>query len=118
MNKRLFIGNLSFGITEEQLREAFAAYNATGATIPTRWSRSFSKADKPKGYGFVELPANQVEAAIAGMQGHVLDGRAIDVSEAKPRPEPVRPEGRYGDRGGFGDRGGYRGGGGGGGRRW
>lgn len=107
---RLFVGNLSFGISEAQLQEAFAGYGASGATVPTRWSRSNLKADRPKGFGFVDVPRPQAAAAIAGMQGTVLDGRVIDVSEARPRPELPRFGRRY-DEGGYGGGGGYR-------RRW
>ena len=107
MTTRLFIGNLSFNVTEEQLQQAFAPYEAVSATIPTRWSRSNQKADRPKGFGYVEVPERQAAAAIAAMQGYVLDGRAIDVSEARPRPElPRFDRPRY-------EGGGYRGGGGG-----
>lgn len=118
LNKRLFIGNLSFDVSETQLRDAFAQYGATAATIPNRWSRSDAKADRPKGFGYVDVPEALAAAAIAGMQGSVLDGRAIDVHEAKPRPDLQlfggrRPEGRGYGGGGYG---GDRGGGGGGGR--
>ena len=113
MSRRLFVGNLSFDVTEEQLQAAFAPYGATGATIPTRWSRSAQRADRPKGFGYVDVAAPQVQAAISAMQGQMLNGRAIDVSEARPRPELRRF-----DEGGFAQYGrgyGYRGGGGGGG---
>jgi RNA recognition motif-containing protein len=110
MTRRLFVGNLSFDVTEEQLRTAFAAYGSSEATIPTRWSRSSAKADKPKGFGFVDVEADRLEAAIRGMQGHVLNGRPIDVSEAKPRPELYRFYERSFERRSYGPRGGGGGG--------
>jgi hypothetical protein len=110
MSKRLFVGNLSFDISEEELRNAFAAWGATGATIP------MNQSGRPKGFGYVDVAAEQAQEAIAAMQGKDLGGRELDIKEAKPRPElntwGSRPPGGYGGRG----RGGY--GGGGGGRRW
>ena len=108
MTRRLFIGNLSFGVSEAQLQAAFAPYGATAAMIPTRWSRSTTKADRPKGFGFVDVAAQQMETAIAAMTGHVLDGRANEVTEAKPRPELFRFEERRYEGRGYGG-GGYRG---------
>lgn len=121
MNKRLFVGNLSFDISETALQEAFAAYGSTGATIPTNDN------GRPKGFGFVDVAADQMEAAINGMNGKELGGREIAVSEAKPRPEVGQWGGGGGGRGGYGGNrggggGGYGGnrggGGGGGGSRW
>lgn len=121
MSKRLFVGNLSFDISEEQLVEHFAPYGATGATIPT------NESGRPKGFGFVDIPAEQMDAAIAGMDGKDLAGRAIAVNEAKPRPQTGGGGGGRGGYGGGGGGGGYGGGGrgggggdrgGGGGERW
>ena len=105
MSKRLFVGNLSFDVSETELQEAFAPYGATGATIPT------NDTGRPKGFGFVDVADDQAEAAIGAMDGKDLRGRAIAVNEAKPRPE-VSHWGNTG-RGGGGGRGGYGGGGGG-----
>jgi nucleolin len=111
MSKRLFVGNLSFDVSEEELRNAFAAWGATGATIP------MNQSGRPKGFGYVDVAAEQAQAAIAAMQGQELGGRALDVSEAKPKPElntwGSRPPG-----GGYGYRGRGGQGGPGGGRRW
>lgn len=117
MSKRLFVGNLSFDVSEDELRQAFEPYGATVAEIPGRNSGR-------KGFGFVEVADDQARTAIEEMTGKDLAGRAIDVTEAKPRVMPDTGGGRgYGGRGGYnrdrggygGDRGGYGGGGGG---RW
>jgi cold-inducible RNA-binding protein len=123
MSKRLFVGNLSFDVTEEELQTAFSAYGATAATIPTNDN------GRPKGFGFVDVAADQASAAISAMNGKELHGRAIAVDEAKPRPElntygsrtGTYGGGRGGYGGGGGRGGGYGGGGGGrsgGGGRW
>jgi cold-inducible RNA-binding protein len=107
LSKRLFIGNLSFNVTEDELRQQFEPYGVTDASIP-------GAAGGRKGFGFVDVAPDRAVAAISEMSGKELDGRAIDVKEAKPKVVPDE-----GGRGGFrgGGRGGY-GGHGGGGRRW
>lgn len=125
MSKRLFVGNLSFDVSEPELQELFAAYGCSGATVPTTAS------GRPKGFGFVDVAPDKVAAAVADMHGKELQGRNLAVAEAKPRPEVSHwgnSSGRtYGGGGrGFGGPGGGGGGGGrgpgggggGGGRRW
>ena len=80
MSKRLFIGNLSFNVSEEELLTEFAPYGASEVAIPT------SETGRPKGFGFVTVEDDQAEAAIAAMDGRELKGRQIAVSEARPRP--------------------------------
>lgn len=101
MSKRLFVGNLSYNISEQELQEAFAPYGSTGATIPVK------EDGRPKGFGFVDVADDQCDAAIQAWDGKELAGRVIAVDQAKPRPEG-------GGRGGYGGRrdGGYGGGGG------
>ena len=100
----IYVGNLSYDTTAEQLRTAFSAYGEIDSV------RMVTDRDtgRPKGFGFVEMSNNaQAQAAIDGLNGKELDGRQIKVNEARPREEG-------GSRGG-----GYRSGGGGGGRgRW
>lgn len=112
MSKRLFVGNLSFDVSETELQEAFAPYGSTSATIPTNDS------GRPKGFGFVDVDANQMDAAIAAWDGKELRGRTVAVNEAKPRPQVQTWGNSGGNRGGGygGGRGGYGGGGGGRGR--
>lgn len=106
MSKRLFVGNLSYDTSEQDLQGAFAPYGATSATIPTDYD------GRGKGFGFVDVSEDQMNAAISAMNGKEVQGRALNVNEARPRPE------RSGGGGG-----GYSGGGGGrgdsgGGGRW
>src|SRR3569833_235980 len=105
MSKRLFVGNLSFDVSETELQEVFAQYGSTGATIPT------TDSGRPKGFGFVDVPSEHVEAAISAMKGRDLHGRSIDVDVAKPRPEVSHwgnSGGRQGGGRGYGGRGGGR----------
>ena len=108
-SSKLYVGNLSFKITEAELAEAFGAYGTvTRATLVT--DRETGRA---RGFAFVEMgSAAEAQAAIDGLDGKSLDGRQIQVNVARPR------EDRGG--GGGGGRGGSGGGGGGGGRqsRW
>ena len=105
---KIYVGNLSFNTDGEGLRAAFSEFGeVTSADVVAD-----RETGKSRGFGFVEMP-NQAaaEAAIKALNGKELDGRTLNVNEARPKPE------RGGDRG---DRGGGRGGygGGGGGRRW
>jgi RNA recognition motif-containing protein len=109
----IYVGNLSFNATEEDLKTAFSAFGAVASSsiIKDKFS------GESRGFGFVEMP-NQAEAqaAIDGLNGQDLNGRALNVNEAKPRTEGGHGGG--GGRGGFGGgrggSGGSRGGGGGG----
>jgi len=108
----IFVGNLSRDANEDDVRQAFQAFGqvATVNIIMDKFTR------EPKGFGFVEMPAKtEAEAAIAGLNGKELKGRALTVNEARPREE--RSGGGFGGRksGGFG---GNKGGGGGGRRSW
>jgi hypothetical protein len=111
VGKRLFIGNLSFDVTEDDLRSAFEPYGATEVVIPT------SDSGRPKGFGFVEVADDQAAAAITAMNGKEMQGRALAVDEARPKPAGGGGSRGYGGGGGGGygggDGGGYGGGGGG-----
>lgn len=106
----IFVGNLSRDVTEEDLRTAFGAYgNVTRVTI---LKDKFS--GEPRGFGFVEMEAKaEAQAAIGGLNGKDLKGRALTVNEARPKTG----RGGGGAGGGGGNRGGWgnrpRGGGGG-----
>jgi cold-inducible RNA-binding protein len=103
VNVKLYVGNLSFSVGDQELREAFSPHGSLlSASVVTD-----RETGQSRGFGFVEFGSNnEAEAAIAAMNGASLDGRALNVNVAKPR------EG--GDRGGGGGGGGGRGGGGGG----
>jgi len=111
--KRLYIGNLSFNTTENALVGAFSQWGATEVTMPT------DEGGRPKGFAFIDIPEDgQAAEAIRAMDGKELDGRALTVSEARPRPDRGGGGGRGGYGGGGGGRGGGYGGGRGGGGRW
>ncbi len=101
----IFVGNISRNVTEDDIREAFSAFGkvSTVSLLKDKFS------GEPRGFGFVEMPTqSEAEAAIAGLNGNDLKGRALTVNEARPRTDSPR---------GGGGGGGYRGGGGGGGNR-
>ena len=110
---RLFIGNLSFNTTEEDLKACFAQAGAVSSV--NLMMDKFT--GKSRGFAFVEM-ANESEAdqAIAALNGYTLEGRALNVNEARPKPDRG-----FGGGGGGGGRpgggGGRPGGGGGGGNR-
>ncbi len=113
MSNKLFVGNLSFNTTENDLQDAFAAH---GTVVEANLMMD-RMSGRPRGFGFVTMssPA-EAQAAIAALNGKEMDGRALTVNEAKPREE--RPGGGGGGFGGGGGGGrGYGGGGGGGGGR-
>jgi RNA recognition motif-containing protein len=111
MSNKLFVGNLSFNTTENDLNDAFAAF---GTVTETNLMMD-RMTNRPRGFGFVTMStAEEAQKAIEGMNGKDMDGRALTVNVAKPREE--RPAGGGGRRefGGGGGGGGYRGGSGGG----
>jgi cold-inducible RNA-binding protein len=115
MNNKLFVGNLSFNTTENDLNDAFAAH---GTVTETNLMMDRTT-NRPRGFGFVTMSSEEeAQKAIAAMNGAQLDGRAITVNVARPREE--RPAGGGGGRreygGGGGGGRGDRGGGGGRGR--
>jgi RNA recognition motif-containing protein len=101
---RIFVGNLSYQTTEDQLTDLFSqAGEVESATIVTDRDTGRSR-----GFAFIEMDRDAAAKAIQQFNGYELNGRAINVNEARPRPE------RGGFGGGGGGRGGYGGGGGGG----
>ena len=112
MGNKLYVGNLSYNVRDDDLQQAFAQYG-TVSSAKVMMDRDTGRS---KGFGFVEMGSDpEAQAAINGMNGQALDGRAIVVNEARPREE--RPGGYGGSRGGFGGGGGTGGGGFGGGGR-
>ena len=99
-NKSLYVGNLPYSTGENELRDLFEPYGPIAEV----------RVIEQKGFAFVEIPEENVAAAIEATNGKEVGGRTMTVNEARPRTEGGRG-------GGGGGRGGY-GGGGGGGRRW
>ncbi len=109
--KNIFVGNLDFNTSEDELRELFGAYGQVDR-VSIMNDRDTGRS---RGFGFVEMAnAEEGEKAIAALNGSQVGGRKLNVNEARPKTE--RSGGGGGGGGGFRDRGG-RGGGGGGGRR-
>src|SRR5881392_1056127 len=105
MSAKLFVGNLSFDITENDLQDAFAAH---GTVVEANLMMDRATG-RPRGFGFVTMSTpEEAQKAIDALQGKEWDGRALTVNIARPREE--RPGG-----GGGGGRRDFRGGGGGGG---
>jgi RNA recognition motif-containing protein len=109
MGKKLYVGNLTYGVTDSTLLQMFEPHG----TVQSAQIIMDRETGRSKGFGFVEMGSDQeAQAAIAALNGKEVDGRSLTVNEAKPRAE-----GGGGGRGGSGgSRGGY--GGGGGGRRY
>jgi len=87
----IYVGNLSFQATEEDLEKAFSAFGQVTSVsiVKDRFS------GQPRGFAFVEMPVKaEAQAAIAALKGKELKGRTIDVSEAHPRTEGRRGGGR------------------------
>ena len=101
MAKKLYVGNLSFDATEDELRQVFGQYG----TVNSAQIVMDRDPGRSRGFAFVEM-ADGADEAIAAMNGAQLGSRTLTVNEAKPR-----------EGGGGGGRGGYGGGGGGGGGR-
>ena len=102
MTKKLYVGNLAFATTSDDLRDAFSEYGTvSSATVITD-----RETGRSRGFGFVEME-DGAEQAVEAMNGKDLGGRTLNVNEARPREDR---------RGGGGGGGGYGGGGGGRGR--
>jgi len=120
VGNKLYVGNLAYSVRDDSLQEAFAQFG----TVTSAKVMMDRETGRSKGFGFVEMGSDaEAQAAVNGMNGQPLEGRAIVVNEARPREE--RPGGfggggggRSGGGGGYGGGGGggYGGGGGGGGR--
>jgi len=108
MGNKLYVGNLAYSVRDEDLQTAFAPFGSV-TSAKVMMDRDTGRS---KGFGFVEMGSDaEAQAAINGMNGQALDGRALVVNEARPREE------RPGGFGGGGRSGGFGGGGGGSGGR-
>ena len=85
MGNRLYVGNLSFNITEDSLRTAL---EETGGSVKDIHIVMDRETGRPRGFAFAEMADDaQAHAAIQALDGKELDGRNLTVNEAKPRPE-------------------------------
>ena len=101
MGKKLYVGNFSYGVTDSDLEQMFAAHG----TVQSAQVIMDRDTGRSKGFGFVEMSSDQeAQAAIAALSGKQVGGRNLTVNEAKPKTE--------GGRGGSGGRGGFNRGGG------
>jgi RNA recognition motif-containing protein len=115
MNNKLFVGNLSFNVTENELQDTFAQYG----TVLEANLMTDRMTGRPRGFGFVTMSTEEeAQKAVEALNGSTLDNRALTVNVARPREERPGGGGGGGPRrgGGGGGGGGYGGGGGGGGR--
>jgi RNA recognition motif-containing protein len=84
MGKKLYVGNLSYATTDDQLQELFAAHG-TVASAQVIMDRDTGRS---KGFGFVEMGSDQeAQAAIAALNGQQIEGRTLTVNEARPKTE-------------------------------
>jgi len=122
MGRKLYVGNLSYNVTDADLEQLCAQHG----TVQSAQVIQDRDTGRSKGFGFVEMGSDEeAQAAIAALNGQEHDGRALTVNEAKPKEDRPRGGGGGGGRGGYGGggggggrgRGGYGGGGGGGGGR-
>jgi RNA recognition motif-containing protein len=110
VGNKLYVGNLAYSVRDESLQQAFGQFG----TVTSAKVMMDRDTGRSKGFGFVEMGSDaEAQAAINGMNGQALEGRAIVVNEARPRED--RPGGFGGGGGRSGGGGGYGGGGGGGG---
>jgi RNA recognition motif-containing protein len=113
MSEKLFVGNLSFNTTENDLQDAFAAH---GTVVEANLMMDRATG-RPRGFAFITMSTpEEAQKAIEALNGKELDGRALTVNVARPREERSGGGGGGGRRGYSGGRGGGGGGGGGGGR--
>jgi len=101
---KIYVGNLPFSVTEDQLRQEFEPYGKvdSASIVKDRYT------GQPRGFAFVEMSKRtEAQAAIEALKGKVLDDRTLEVSEARPRSDRAGGSRGYGDgrRGGFGGHG-------------
>jgi RNA recognition motif-containing protein len=98
MGKKLYVGNLGYNVSDGDLSQLFVQHG----TVESANVIMDKMTGRSKGFGFVEMASDEeAQAAIAALNGKDYDGRALTVSEARPRPEGARNRGGFG---GGGDR--------------
>jgi RNA recognition motif-containing protein len=110
MGKKLYVGNLAYGVSNDDLQQMFEAHG----TVQSAQVIMDRDTGRSKGFGFVEMGSDQeAQAAIAALNGKEVDGRSLTVNEARPKEDGGGRGGSGGGRGGYGGgggRGGYGGG--------
>ena len=84
---KIYVGNMSYNITEEDLRQAFEAFGqvSSASIVKDKFS------GQSKGFGFIEMPTKEeAESAISGLNGKEMKGRTLNVNEARPRSDDGR----------------------------
>jgi RNA recognition motif-containing protein len=118
MGKKLYVGNLAYGVSDSDLQQLFEPHG----TVQSAQVIMDRDTGRSKGFGFVEMGSDQeAQAAIAALNGKEVEGRSLTVNEARPKTEGGGGRGGHGGgggRGGYGGGGGRGGYGGGGGRRY
>ena len=110
MGRKLYVGNLAYGVNDGDLAKLFEAHG----TVQSAQVIMDRDTGRSKGFGFVEMGSDQeAQAAIAALNGKEVEGRSLTVNEARPKTEGGGRGGHGGGHGGGGGRGGDRGG-----RRW
>src|ERR1700758_2198203 len=115
MGKKLYVGNLTYGVTDSTLAQLFEGHG----TVQSAQVIMDRETGRSKGFGFVEMSSDaEAQTAIDSLNAKEIEGRPLTVNEARPKPEGGRGgggggRGGYGGSGGGGGRGGYGGGGGG-----
>jgi RNA recognition motif-containing protein len=90
MSKKIYVGNLSFDTNDEQLNKIFMPFGAVSSArvIKDKYT------DRSRGFGFVEMDnAEEADKAIAGLNGKSVDGRELNINEARPREDKPRGSG-------------------------
>jgi RNA recognition motif-containing protein len=83
----IYVGNLSYGMSEDELRDAFGAFGQV-STVKILMDRETGRS---RGFGFVEMPnQNEAESAISQLNGKDVGGRALRINEARPREQQRR----------------------------
>jgi RNA recognition motif-containing protein len=83
----IYVGNLSYGMSEDELRDAFGAFGAV-SSVKILMDRETGRS---RGFGFVEMPnQSEAETAIAQLNGKDVGGRALRINEARPREQQRR----------------------------
>jgi RNA recognition motif-containing protein len=105
MGRKLYVGNLAYGISDSDLEQLFSAHG----TVQSAQVIMDRDTGRSKGFGFVEMGTDQeAQTAIQALNGKEVEGRALTVNEARPKTEGGRGGGGGGGRGGYGGGGGRR----------